>query len=373
MLSFFAGFFLWSTPVVAYYGAGFLPDTAAFALMLAGYASLHGYLTGGEYRQAVAALGWLTLAALVKMTLAFLLLFAMLWMLAGIWRRQRPLALEFAGLCLVCGGMFLAAYFYINDLNARHHCGVFLSAARPPTGRHLTEYFTEIWMKYRRIYLSVVQEWVAIAAVVVVIVLSFRNSRIYRSRIGFTAVPLFAAVSGFLAMGLQMEAHDYYVIAIVFPLLAWLLMLALEMTADACKGIHSRMAISVVLAGTCLVMAPFARKMIAHQSFVKSPDDWLYLPEVESVRALLPAEAHIVVATQTEAPNLGLVYFERIGISAYVDFKVENSEFFERVRAAYFIMDKSRLPELRKHTPQYMRYLAPFYEGRDIMIFAYRE
>jgi hypothetical protein len=373
MLSFFPGLFLFCAPVYTFYAAGFLPDIAGLAFLILGFVALLRYFETGLFRHTLVVVGWMTIAALVKMSLAFLLLGTMIWLLLDLWWKNRRRAFPFMVLCLLAGGTLIAQYLYIHYLDTKNHCGVFIATPNPPTGRHLWSYFLTILAKYKGVYLSSVQEWIGLAVLISTTGLSILFYKTGKKLIAFTALPLLALLANFLVMGVQMEAHDYYAIAVFFPLIIWITLLFSKFGSTFLKQQSWRKGMNLVMVLVGIVMIPPAGNLVMRHTFGQTADDWIYLPEVNAARKILPPKAHVVVATQTEAPNYGLAYFERVGISTIFDYTRNNEDFFQRVRAGYFIMDKSRLGELAENTPRYHQYLKEFYNGTSILIFEYIE
>lgn len=373
VLSLFPGVFLLSAPVFAYYAAGFIPDIAGISFMIPGFVALLRYFDTGTFRYVLATLAWLTLAALVKMSLSFLLFFTMLWLVLDIWQNQRSRIFTVLAACLCGGGVLIAQYFYIHYLDAQNHCGVFIAAPNPPTGKHLLEYFLSVLSQYRGTYISLMQEWIGLVVLIATIIFSIFYFKKYRKMIVFTALPILALLANFLVMGVQLEGHNYYALVTFFPAIIWIFINFARLGALFFEHHPWKIAVSGICLCLYMIMLPPTKSIVLANTFFPAYDEWLYLPEVAAVKKVLAPGSHIVVAMQTAAPNLGLVYFGHIGISDFFDYSKNNDAFFKRVKARYFIMEKSRLAELEKNTPQYRDYLTEYYHGKGILVFEYKD
>lgn len=307
-------------PVFVVYSGNFLPDPAAVSFCFVGFFFFLKYADTGSLRAFRICIAWLTLAVLIKAsTIGYLAtLLGVGFYREAFLRKSRKGAIT-AVLCgLAAGGLFIAQYFHIIWLNEHFHSTLFTAQAHPFKSWASFDDFTG-W-RFKEQWMS---EYFLLAEYpILMFVIAFGLSS-KTPRQGWHALlkplPFFlaAALLMLYLFGEQLGVHDYYMLAICYPLIGYALIAAMIRITRAYPGPWPK----PVVIGTSLTLL-LLYCLADHQIFMRNQNRGKYATEysfewvkggAKILRDLgVPQEEQIVVAGDSP-PNLALVYFDRKG------------------------------------------------------------
>ena len=317
------GAFLLASPFFAFYAGSVMPDPFSLSLSVVGYYYWLRFFDERRFADVRSALLLLTLAGLVKTTTALhfgaVVGITLLWAYlepALLLPKQRWQLLGWAGL-----GSGLITLFFLHNQHLNDTCqsGQFLAATSPIQDPEKLHYVLQ----------SVRRDWVAeyatpthyrSLAVCAVLLLVFLRPNL-RRYLPLTLLLLASVVIAYVfvqLMGAQLGVHDYYLICSLIPPALLLLLLALlnlgRYTGRARYATSLGLGVLVVF----LVVGGYKRlhrrmsddylPFSAHYTHL-----WMRGGAEELRRAGVPETSGVLVIDQ--APNTGLVYFDRRGLT----------------------------------------------------------
>lgn len=320
--SLFVPCFFFCSPVYVYYSGNFLPDAAATSICFIGLYFLFNYLDGARIKDLYKCTTILALAVLVKASVVTYFAGVSLFVLVRMWRGGDKAQRKQAGFLLLfilalCALIALNIW-YIHYLNARYKSGIFLSQTLPfKSWQSFVDYidfgFKDRWMPE---YLLPQQYLVYLFLVVTGLTLSFRVKSNRELRPLILLFTLGACTIAYL-FGEQLIAHDYYILPMFFPLLAFLLVLSVlairqQLTPAFIRPVRAGLLVVIL----CTFF--FADHQIYQRHKVtgiyydsRFSKEWLYDAAKVLDSLQVPKEAPVLVVDN--APNLGLLYCDRKG------------------------------------------------------------
>lgn len=314
---------LLTSPILAYYGPGFLPDAPAFCFILIMLASVFRAEQRQSKQWLFAAAVSAALAVLLKLSMAIVpLALGITWGL-GAWQRRWPPASIWNGLWPLilmagAGSCVLGVRWWIAQYNALHHATYFLASTRPIWQYDLAFIRETISMIVRMGLPAYASSGLYLACGASLwLGLKHWKTTPYAARKIMVLTALGAAA--FAALWFRMlREHDYYVICLmVIPVLLLLNGLRLAMMRLTEKRI-------VFALGLCWLPG------VAHNYYILSkrlhlayhpetsqnlpPDAFLSLHHL--TEAGIPLSAR-VLCPQDPSPNIALLALQRHGWSAY--------------------------------------------------------
>jgi len=314
---------LLSSPVLAYYGPGFLPDAPAFCCILLMSACL---VRAGE-RQSVAWLGAAALAAalaiLLKLSMALVpLALALTWALgkstrqwpgASFWGGCRPFfAIAGTVLCVVAGRGWISWY------NGLHHAFYFLASTRP-VWRYDLPFIGKTTVLAAKMALPVFASAGLYVAVLGSLWLAWKQRKqasfADRNILAFTGLGCAAYILLWFRM---FREHDYYLICLLaVPALLLLHGICLARTRFSEKRL-------IIALGVCWLLGLWHSHHILSKRLYLAfhPETSQNLPPAAFLPSDALAEAGIPVASrvlcpQDPSPNIALLALRRHGWSGY--------------------------------------------------------
>lgn len=312
-----------SSPVMTYYAANFIPDTAALGFAMISWYFFFRWRRDGKTVALLPLFLFAALAALIKITtligvliLAGLVVFTYLFRSnkLGFEKINRPV------LFFVLLATMVVAYGWIQyakHLNETYGLSVFLMRSMTPENmesiRNTFKHINEIWVPF---YFFKPIYFVLLAALITVVVFHRRISQLLL----LVTTGYFFGVCGFAyLMLLQFNDHDYYLITL-FPLVFFLLLSAFEVFERS--GLEKKWSFGFqgALAIIVLLGLQFNRK---HQEFRMDEHCWLYdwarykdYQEVEPyIKSLSIDHTQKVIAICDYSPNIALYFLNLKGWS----------------------------------------------------------
>jgi hypothetical protein len=295
--------FLLCSPTYAFYASTYLPDPVSLSLSFVGYYYWLRFFSTRVFRNLVVAIIVLTLASLLKTTTAMYL--AVVLCITILWAMLQPELLSlrqrqwFLALAVAAFGIQVLFMRHNQTLNTTYASLQFLAEVRPITDAETSH---RVWTNLR-------SQWFA----------EFATRTMY--------LPLTLLVLGgvgmacvfFQLMGAQFDVHDYYMICSFAPPAVLLLVLSLlnvgRYTGRVRIILNLGLAVLVVLLLTSGYKRLQRRYSDDYPPFSLSYGHHWMRGGADVLRQLaVPATARVLVLEEV-APNLGLVYFDRRGLT----------------------------------------------------------
>jgi hypothetical protein len=314
--------FIFCSPVYVYYTCNYLPDAAACSIAFVAFYYLLIYLDKPRTKPMLATIGWLTLASLIKTSVALYLIgFLGYVLLQRLLRKHdftRRSNFMYALAAILSIGILISYYFYNQYLNNTYHSGMFIARLRPfeswaELGYYFNESFKHQWISE---YLVLPQYLMFVAIVAAAIPLLF-VTRDGKRRIFMLLIFLAGTICMGALMGGQLMVHDYYVVSIFFPMLAFALIASVIAIRKAIIYENGLRSFRIALFSSVLIIFFFADFHL-HQRLM--PDYAGFKPGIpwaENGRQIMeelkiPRNEKLLVLNEG-APNIALVYFDRRG------------------------------------------------------------
>jgi hypothetical protein len=325
LFSMFTPLFMFMTPILIYYTCNYIPDSAACSLAFISFYFILGYIDTNSTRKLVWAVAVLTLAALIKTSVGLYLMgflgFVFLQRIANIkgFSKKQNLFFVLSGICSFAA--ILAQYTYNQYLNTKYHSTVFLARPNPfENWERVRNYFEgnfkHVWS---REYMLLSQYPLYVALVVVGIMLLLRSTT-GKKQLRLLLLFFLGTVAVGYIMGGQLPMHDYYAVSMFLPLWGFGLLISVIgirqyiAQADALKIIRTGLLSALVI---CFFFADYHSHQRLLLGYIGlSPYEPLWFVGGEKVLEELhvPADERIVMIYE-DAPNTGLIYFNRRGYS----------------------------------------------------------
>lgn len=325
VLALLPGAFLLASPTYAFYASTYLPDPTSLSLTFIGYYYWLRFFDTRQFRCLVVALAVLTLASLLKTTsglhLAAVVGITILWacqepeLLSARQRRQLLVAVGAAF------GVLVAFTVHNQRLNTTYASLQFLAELRPITDADTSH---TVLMRLHRDWLpeyaTIAMYWLLVGCALLAV--GFGRANLRRAHLPLTLLLVASVAIGYVffkLMGAQFSVHDYYMICSFGPPAVLALVLAL-LNLGRYRG-AARVAISLGLGVLLVVFVGSGLKRL-HRRY---SDDylpfslyythgWMRGGAAQLRQLAVPATARVLVLDDP-APNLGLVYFDRRGLT----------------------------------------------------------
>ena len=248
-------YLLFVSPVLAYYGIGFLPDPASLGLSLSAWYYFFKWRMSKKKVPLIAAFVFSTFAGLIKISAminplamaAFIFLSAEIPLNNFHGLKQRlyrsiPMLLSFIPV--------IAWYYYANRLNKLYDSKVFMLEMRPVSSweefiaiwREIEQ--TWLWRFYPRLYFIVL----AVGSIVI----GAMPQKLNRDLLIITWLLYAGAFSFFFLMFTQFRVHDYYAIAMI-PAFFFHWLLILKQLTENVKPVLTHTTAVLLFTLTCFV------------------------------------------------------------------------------------------------------------------------
>ncbi|WP_276132939.1 glycosyltransferase family 39 protein [Polluticoccus soli] len=314
--------FIFCSPVFIYYTCNYLPDTASASVVFVGFYFILKYQYNARVKDMLAAMAVLTLASLIKTSAAiYLLSFMMYVAVQKIFRpslgRKHNAAFVFSVILSIA---VLAGYYQYNQyLNARYEGVLFLAKARPFSGLDEAMAFINGPLKNNLFneYLTEVQYlvWMAIVAAAVPILVRTMEGK---KQLFYLFISAVGALAVAWLMGKQLEAHDYYIIVILLPVIVYSIVISVIAIRSVLVSGDNSFPLKIGTVALLIIMFFFAdfrlhqRLKPGYKNGYTGEMPWAIGGDKLLDQLGIPKSEHILVLNELP-PNLALVYFDRRG------------------------------------------------------------
>lgn len=315
LLTMALGTWMLSSSVLAYYSLNYLPDAAAYGLVLMGWSSILPNAWGGALRGSAFGAACLTLAALIKAPASMHLVACMLILsqtgLSQSWMKR---AMPHAAGLLLC----TAWHAWVNIYNAEARTTYFLTHAMPIWKMSSNEIAATSDMALRYWWTKYLHPSIWHALAIILIILVFRHRGMPHALRGVLTWEILGSMA-FLALFFpKLADHDYYFITIL-PTIGLVMLAGLGTTwhtipAKPVRAILLLGAFSLGVAGTLLARTELKRRHDAppdkYSATGAAMRQYLSNPTVPE----LPLDARVVVLGDA-SPHGALSALGRLGWS----------------------------------------------------------
>lgn len=363
--------FLFSSPVLVYYGYNYLPDIISLALVLIALRLFHQGVNKHIYAIILIA----GLATFIKSSSGiYFIAFFSVYFLQNIASRSTKV--------LTTGVLFLALlgmvayydYYYVYLVNKKLWSSVFLSQTVPV--KSVAEFFhtLDVAWRFKNDYFTSTQRWVFL--------LSFIGACIGVRRIGLKH-PLtqlcillaFGLISISVLFGVQLMNHDYYVLCTLFPIIIY----ATLCTASRyLKYVQPRMSLVLI---SILALYGFT---LANQRYFERNREIVKISgnaEVYPVKWLDKAESKLapyakkkdnIFVCYVSESNHSLVYFNRTGATFNAEEMAREESLFwyykKLVNPTCVILPSKYWEQLCEDQPRVLTETTKCYHDKDLII-----
>ena len=312
------------------YAGGFLPDPASASIVFMGFYSLFSFIDKPGRRNMVLTILLLTLATLIKTSsiiyLAGTLLF---FLLHHIQFRQSKAIKDWLALFLfsaISGALLLGFYLHNDYLNTHYHATLFPTKPMPFKGwddllMYITYSFKHVW----------IGDYFTLPAYLFFIMVFSASIPVLRKEAGYKRNALLGmlffvlSIPVFGIMGNQLHVHDYYILCMFFPLLAFLLSTASiivhrQLAGNARSGMVKSSLIATLLLLYCFASYSTYKRLNIYEPRIIEGTRTLWMKEGKKIMDSLkiPTTEQILVLNEMP-PNQGLLFFDRKGFVFYHD------------------------------------------------------
>lgn len=327
ILSAFPPLFLFCSPVYVFYSGTYMPDTAATSITFIAFYYIFSCFRMPNDRKVLKIAVLLTLAGLIKTSAAYCLTaFAATVLICQLTvkdarpvaRRLRPLTIFIPAF-----GIIIAYYFYNQYLNKAYYSFLFFARINPFTSREevtlfYDTHFMPVWMKE---YFLPPQYFVlgAMLLLGIFVCLKVKQARIH---LLFLFLLLLGSFSLLWLFGKQLFFHDYYIIAMVQPTMAYILLLPVVYGAPLIKKKYALYAVQAIIsAGLLFFLIPMSVKQAEARNTAGYLGNfygvhWTANPNIKKTLDSVLRDRNTPVSMLDEdPPNLSLIYLDRKGIN----------------------------------------------------------
>jgi hypothetical protein len=350
--------FAFTSPVLVFYGASFLPNVVAFSMSIIGIYYYLSYFKTNKYEKLLCAFGFMTLAILMRFSLSIFLIPFYLhfgWDQANkiiknnAWKSGlRNLIIPFSS--VVAAILWLVAVKYYNE---KHDSWYFLTDLRPIWKLDKLE-ISNIWSDFKRLVApEFYQLWIQLLLVLGFIFMLIKRKK-SKTLYLFKYYIIFLIVAGtmyFLLWYKNFSVHDYYLVDLLYIPIAIFGMTLYYFKDAQNKVISKLMFILVILLSLSYTISLhrlkyFEKDRIAKYSPLVDQETkdlwdwwhWHYRTVFKAhedvkpyLRSLGISREDLVICTQDQTPNLTLYLMDQKGFTDL--FRSEKSR-TERIKEA---------------------------------------
>ncbi len=357
--------FLFSlSPVLTYYAANFIPDTASFGFMMMAWYFFFSYFRQPSILIILFFTICVSLAILIKLTSAIGMII-MLGIIVWSYIRKEAFAFTnfksarhyifFAG--LIAFGLAYGWYSYAKYLNETYRSTIFLMQPMRPENweaiKNIAEHISENWIRFY--FPSAFYYLFLIALLFLVWKIKKANEQLLFIFLGY----FFGAIAFVYLMFIQFGHHDYYIITLL-PLVFFMYLLAFNILENLTSNIKFHLFIGIGLFAFVMHGVDNNR---GHQEFRMDEHCWLYdwarykdYQTVEPfVKELGLKSSDKAIAVLDFSPNIALYFLNLKGWSVADIESDESIQMAMNHKPAYLVVnDSSQLdrPIFKEHPPK---------------------
>jgi hypothetical protein len=292
-------------------------------LLLIGFACILNYFDDKKNSNLIKAFLWFTIAALIKTSAALYIMgftgFVFLNQLIAEKKYKVKDYLPLIATTIVSFGILAAYFMFSRHLNKEYgDSGVFMAHAKPFPDMDKLNYFInhslkDVWIKEY----FVLPEYLFFAVLFVPAFSYLRKDSIGKQQLYLLLFFMLGSLAVAYLMGMQLIAHDYYAIVILFPTITFALLIAVLMLYMHLKDTIALKSVKRGVLASLILMYCFANYQI-HQRLY--PDYYPFNPGVpwsvggsKILDSLHISRQEKITVFDDDPCNLALYYFDRMG------------------------------------------------------------
>lgn len=362
IVSLFVPFFLFCSPVFAYYACTAMPDAAAVGICFIGFYFFYSWLSSHRLSDLRKAIIFFTLATLIKTTLGIVLLAGMSYAFLNIMLlpkgNYKKDIWKVIGLFVISLSVILAYYIYNQYLISRYHGYVFVLRVLPfENWEEVKLYFTySLRHTYINEYFIVPQYPFLLLLLISGSIAMYMNK--HRRNWLFFFVILFTGttITTFL-FGHQLIHHDYYFVSMWMPALTITLLayvIELRNTINTAKG---ALLLNSAVFATLVILIVFAHSFLASRITLEDyrypgiknalRSNWMHDGAKKLEELGIGRDSTIFVLDEGPA-NTALVYFDRKGMNtppgAWEGNLHNVRSYMDRLKIRIMVCDARKMP-----------------------------
>lgn len=389
IVSLFVPFFLFCSPVFAYYACTAMPDAAAVGICFIGFYFFYSWLSTQRFSSLRNAIIFFTIATLIKTTLGIMLLAGMSYAFLNIMLlskgNYKKDIWRVIGLFVISLSVILAYYIYNQYLISRYHGYVFVLRVLPfENWEEVKLYFTySLRHTYINEYFIVPQYPFLLLLLISGSIAMYMNK--HRRNWLFFFVILFTGttITTFL-FGHQLIHHDYYFLSMWMPALTMALLagiIELRNTINTTKG---ALLLNSAVITTLLILIVFAHGYFTSRILLEDyrypgikkalRSNWMHGGAEKLDKLGIGRDSTIFVLDEGPA-NTALVYFDRKGMNAprgAWEGNIDNvRSYMDKLKIRIMICDARKIPEIEAtYTPRFNELFSQLYQDEHCAVYA---
>lgn len=312
--------FIFCSPVYIFYACNYIPDAVSASIVFIAFYYIIDYIRSDRQFHFMAAMFWLTIATLIKTSEGIYLLgfiaYVLFYKISKVNTKKRNGSIV---LSILLSILVIVGYaMYNNYLNHTYNSTLFLSSIQPFESWNELNYYINYEFKVHWLdqYLVPTQYLMLLCVLAISAVLLYRDGT-GRNQLFLIVLFFIGAVAVAALMGHNLGIHDYYMLSIFFPFIAFVFVSAMMVIHKNIGTRYGRQAVRVVLFTACFTNILFANQVATKRTV---PDfmhgDSKDIPWCNDAAAVMfqlhiPQTERIVVPANE--PNLALVYCDKHG------------------------------------------------------------
>ncbi|HUM46952.1 MAG TPA: glycosyltransferase family 39 protein [Chitinophagales bacterium] len=371
--------FLFTSPVFVFYSCNYLPDAAALSLLLVSFYFLYLFSNDLTFRNGLFTVLFAGIATLIKMSSGVYFAVICLHGMIIIFKHYRTFGIKNI-LRLTASGLITALiiglyFLHIRRMEGIYHSGIFLSAPMPlDTAAHGYGIFIRLVLERWGYDYFTGAHYAVLLIALGIILYSLRKASVHRFFFFQWLLNLVAAIGGFLVMGEQFFVHDYYVMVIFFPAMVFTILFVANLIEPHLPAARAKLLTGgIILAMIAMGVMGFEKHSL--RLIQRKDGDWSTRIKTSFDQYNIAKDEKILI-TSGDAPNTGLVYADRRGLTVNLSLHESVPNFLLRLmrnkKLKYLVMSPEQVDSLEKHDSCFFKYMDAVVRNEEVGIFRYR-
>ncbi len=389
VISLFVPFFLFCSPVFAYYACTSMPDAAAVGTSFIGFYFFYLWLSTQRFSSLRTAIIFFTVATLIKTTLGIVLLAGMSYAFLNIFLfsngQTKKQKWEVVWVCAASLSVILAYYFYNQYLIARYHGYVFVLRVLPfENWEEIKLYFT---YSLRHTYINeyfIVPQYPFIFLLLISGSLALYMNKSRNKWLLFFVIMFTGTTITTFLFGHQLIHHDYYFMSMWMPALTIALLTGIIEVRNTINTSKGALLLNSAAVTTLLILIVFAHSYFNSRMLLEDyrypgikkalRSNWMHGGAEKLDKLGIGRDSAIFVLDEGPA-NTALVYFDRKGMNAprgaWEGNILNVREYMNRQKIHIMVCDARKMPEIEAtYTPVFNELFSQLYRDEHCAIYA---
>lgn len=376
-----------SSPTFVDYAGGFLADPASASIIFMGFSPLVSYIETPKNKYFVWTILIMTLATLMKTSSIIYLAGALLFfgytlLKKGEFQSIKPF-LVYVSIAAISGISVLGYYLYNAYLNTHYHASLFPTKPMPfKNWDDLSQYFSQSFSH------NWIDQYFILPIYLLLISLFAAAFRILRKEIEYKAYAIVSLVFSlfllpvFWIMGHQLHVHDYYILCMVFPLIAWLSIVSVVVVFKYTSASENYKMLRRSIVASLLLLYCFADFHIYQRLNIDNPRHapWIRVGWMKGGAKLLDnlgiSKSEKILIIDEHSPNQGLLYFDRKGYVYYSDWwencsRLNFEQFMKDKKISIAVADTKNIAKKESSDSTFFKNCDVLYKNECVTVFKF--